>query len=174
MVNIQICSESSTTNSTLRNHIHSSIEKFHKRNSPGRLSIIGYSSTAVTKFSKVAGSTSSNLSLHNNLSHFVSNTFYAVRNMNIKTRNRQTSLRSHISPYRRRKAYPALCNHFFKSWLQFWLIQSFCRSSCNSFDGTFYSFPFQQISSVQHLLGLFIQPPYVLFFHNIFIFTNSG
>ena len=119
MIYIQIRRKSSTTNAALRNHIHRSIIEFHKRNRTRRFSVVGYGSSAISEFTKIPRSSATNFRLHDHFTQFVGNSFDIIRNMNIETRNRQTSFRSHVCPNWRRKTDPTFANHLFKSRLQF-------------------------------------------------------
>ena len=171
MVDVKIRCKSTSSHTTLRNHIHRCIVQLHKRNRSGRFSIVCNGRSSVSQLSKITRSSTSDFRLHNHLSQFVRNSFDIIRNMNIETRYRQTTLCSHISPNWRRKTNPAFHNHLFESRLQFRFVKTFCRCSCNSVYGSFHSFSFQKVTSVKHLFRLFVEPPdiYIFVHHNFII-----
>src|SRR5690606_16973576 len=101
MVDIQISGKSTTTNTSLRNRIHSRIKKFHETHSSATFSVIRNSTSSFSQISEITRGSASDFGLHNHLSQFVSNIFDTIRNVNIETRNWQSSFGSHICPNRR-------------------------------------------------------------------------
>src|SRR5690606_29761528 len=88
MVYIKIGRKSTPANAALRDHVHGRVIKFHKRNRPGRFSVVSNSSTAVTQLPEITGGTSANLGLHNHLAQFMGDALNIVGHMHVETGNR--------------------------------------------------------------------------------------